>query len=187
MASSALPRRSIRRVAQIGKSIFRPLVRPTAPDARAADHVEHARREAEQHEHDQTPGRDPERAVEEPAEDRADEDAGDKLGREPEAADHRGGIARPRRRFRSGRAACVRIELFAEVLEPRGESGIVGRPGPFLLVFARVVAHALDTRKCKEIRAFPVSPPEAGRTILTGSKSVKNPKPALNALKTNEQ
>src|ERR1700747_388074 len=163
MAGSALLRRSIRRPRPgIANSSLRPLVRGPHPDAGHADHVEDPRREAEQHEHDQPPGRDPERAVEEPAENRSDEHAGDELGREPEAAGHRRGIARPGRRFRSGRAARARVELFAETPEPRGESGIGGPPGPFVLIFPRAVAHALDTRNAKEIRAFPGYPPKPG-------------------------
>src|SRR5262249_13912558 len=162
MAGSAFLGRSIRRLRpQIANSILRSPAAETGPDAGPADHVEHARREAEQHEHDQAPGRDPERAVEEPADHRSHEHAAHKLGREPEAARHRRGIDRPGRRIRSGRAARARVELCAETLEPRGESGIVGRPGPFVLVFARAVAHALDARKAKKIRAFSRATPRS--------------------------
>jgi hypothetical protein len=79
------------------------------------------------------------------------------------------------------------IEPFAETLEPRRESGIVGRPGPVLPVLARAVAHALDTRKTQGNPGFFPATPEAARTILTGSGTVKNPESRNKMLKTNEQ
>jgi hypothetical protein len=78
------------------------------------------------------------------------------------------------------------IEPLAETLEPRGESGIVGQPRPMFPVLARVVAHALDTRKTQGNTGFPRYP-EAARTILTGSGSVKNRAPWLKVLESNEQ
>jgi hypothetical protein len=78
------------------------------------------------------------------------------------------------------------IEPLAETLEPRGESGIVGRPRPMFPVLARVVAHALDTRKAQGNTGFPRHP-ETGRTILTGSGSVKNRAHWLKGLESNEQ
>jgi hypothetical protein len=79
------------------------------------------------------------------------------------------------------------VEPFAETLEPRRESGIVGRPGPLFPVLAGAVAHAFDTRKTQGKSGFFPPTPEAARTILTGSGTVKNPEYPHKPLETNEQ
>src|SRR4029077_20354530 len=76
-------------------------------------HIEHAGGETEQQEHDQPPRRDAEPAVEPPADQGADEDAGDELGRKPHPARHAGSDGR--RVFRRRRAARpVTAEFLAE-------------------------------------------------------------------------
>src|SRR5437588_1809744 len=145
------------------KSVFGPAVRDAGRAGTGhADHVENAGREAEQHEHDETPRRNPERAVEKPTQHRPDQDAGHQLGREPKAAGERRGIGgRSGSGIRSGwPARADMVEPFAETLEPRREIGIVGRSGPMFLVLARAVGHASTTRETKKSRAFPQSTPK---------------------------
>jgi hypothetical protein len=72
-------------------------------------------------------------------------------------------------------------ETFAEPLESRGESGLIGILVAAVAILARVVAHAFDTRGFAAIAAR--RPPEAGRTILTGFCQVKKRRTIRNPLK----
>ena len=142
---------------------------PLARDPRRAHHIEHACGEPQQQEHDQPPRRDSKPAVEQPADDRADQHArhqlawragsrapsptGRHLGRVPEAGSD-GWLARswssrsPRRRSLAERAA---------------SSG--GRSAG--IAVARAVGHAFDNpRGCG--RSGCPAPLKAARTILRG-------------------
>ena len=133
-------------------------------DARRTHHIEHAGDKAEQQKYNEPPRRYTEYAIDTPAEAGTDQHAGNEFAREPKAP----GVARCGRRaiLRSvirwvfGTLAC---QTFAEPLEPRGESGLIGVR--LAAVVARV-AHGLDTRGFAAIARRP--PPEAGRTILRG-------------------
>src|ERR1700732_4755930 len=59
--------------------------------ARGSHHVDHASHEAEQEEHNESPGRCRQQTVETPANHRSDDNAGDQLRRKSETARHRRG------------------------------------------------------------------------------------------------
>src|SRR5580693_4178046 len=133
-------------------------------DARGTHHIEHAGGKAEQQENNEPPRRNTETAIDEPAEAGTDQNAGNEFAREPKAAS----VARCGRRaiFRSvirWVLCTLKCKTFAEPLQPRGESGLIGVR--LAAVLARV-AHGLDTRGFAAIARRP--PPEAGRTILRG-------------------
>ena len=89
----------------------------------------------------------PEPAIEQPADQRADQNAGHQFGRKPETAGEPrsiGGAGRGPVSFSDGRLAV--FEPFAETLEPRGESGLVVRRFLAITLSARVVSHAFDLR-----------------------------------------
>src|SRR5215831_3562137 len=113
---------------------------------RCPHHVENPRGEAEQQKHDHSPRRNPQPAIEQPADGRTDEHAGNELGRKPKTTSHRRRIG--------GRTFALAAfgwtvgmdvaEPFAETLEPRGERSLVGWWVFAISSFARVVGHAFD-------------------------------------------
>src|SRR5512140_3916033 len=115
---------------------------PLTHDTGRAHHVEYPGGKAEQQKYDQPPRRNPQPAVEQPADDRAYNHACDQFGRHAKAAGIRrsvGGLTRIRVVF--GRPARCG-EPFAETLEPRGESGFVVRRFVALAFSPRAVSHA---------------------------------------------
>src|ERR1700730_927725 len=122
--------------------------------ARRSHHVDHARRDAEQKEHNEPKGRCRQQAVETPANHRSDGNAGDQLRGKPETARHRRG---------SGRSVSVStfefvIPAFSAVpnfgqpviktSEPCGKRSFVGRRLIATSIFAvlRAFSHAVETR-----------------------------------------
>ena len=132
--------------------------------ARRAHHVEHAGGEAEQQKHDHPPRRESEPAIEQPADDRADQDAGDQFGREPEAAGDR-------RRIGGGGRGPVSLSDARLAVWPsrsprrwslaeRAASSV--RRVSAIALSARVVSHAFDTRAdCEQSQRVP--PPSKPR------------------------
>src|SRR6185295_676637 len=113
-----------------------------AGDARGAHHVDDAGGKAEQEKHDHPPWRDSEPTVERPADERADQDTGNKLGGEAEAAGKRRRIASRPSRFDFAVRLLMLGEPIAETLEPRGESSLFGRPVTVSALLAGVFGHA---------------------------------------------
>jgi hypothetical protein len=140
-------------------------------DSRRTHHVEDAGSKAEQKKYYQPPRRNPEQPVDQPAETGADQHACNKFTREPEASRVAGCSRRPIFTRAIGRPArLIARKPFAEPLEPRGESGLIGVRLAVVAILARAVTHP-DTRGFAAITARP--PLEAGRTILTGFRRVK--------------
>ena len=71
-------------------------------------------------------------------------------------------------------------KTFAEPLESRRESGLIGMPVVASAIVARAVAHASDTRGHAAIAVRP--PAETARTILSGLGRVKKRKVDPNSL-----
>src|SRR6266508_128045 len=174
MIGSVLARRATRQFtrAQPSSSLRTGRVQCVGLDhARHPHHVENPRSEAEQQKHDHSPRRDSKQLVENPPDAGADQDPGDKLGRQPETTGDRRGVAGRSGTWTTiGRTAGTKMaEPFAETLGPRGERCLVGRWLSAITFFARVVGHAFDTRdRSGRIAAVP-PPPKGARTILTGS------------------
>src|SRR5262249_34048180 len=126
-------------------------------------HVENPRGEAEQQKHDHSPRRDPKPAIEQPADGRTDDHAGNELGRKAKTSSHRRRIG--------GRTLALAAfgwtvgmdvaEPFAETLAPRIERGLVGWCVSAISSFARVAGHASDPRNIATV------PPPQGRADHT--------------------
>src|SRR5215217_2996415 len=126
-------------------------------------HVEGARREAEQQEHDQAPRRRPEEAVEKPAEATPGDDAGHELRRHAERAADRGGIGSRRigTRTSAGRGVALAVELRLEALEPLGEIAVGMSIGTASAPPPVVTAHGENPR-AKKAETVPGNPPKPG-------------------------
>src|SRR6266849_8697724 len=140
----------------------------TAPgrDACSPHHINHAGHEAEQQKYDQAPRRDPEHAVERPA------DAGAEQHRAHELA----GKPKPARISRciSGRwtTTCfgrfvrpLPAESIAETPEPRGKSSLIGTALFQIVAVARVIGHLDATCAPLTIR-FPAPSRPRGPYLL---------------------
>ena len=126
-----------------------------ADDSGRAHHVKDPGGEAEQQKHDEPPRRNSQPAVEQPADQRADDDTRDQLGRKPETARHRrsiGVLTRTAVVFGWSVRSC---EPVAETLEPRGESSLVVRRFFTIAFAARAVSHAFDSRGFQVSRVPP--------------------------------
>ena len=147
-------------------------------DSCGAHHVEYARNEAEQKEYNEPPRRDAEQAIYEPAKTGPNQHAANEFAGEPEAPGVAGCSRRPIHTGVVGRRlrtfAC---KTFAETLESRGESGLIGSCLPALAILARAVAHRFDTRGMAANADRPSA--EAARTILIGFRQVKKRSPFL--------
>src|SRR5215472_7866597 len=115
---------------------------PLAPSLRCnprrAHHIKHTRSEAEQEKYGEPPRRNPEPAVDEPTEAGSDDNGRNKFTRESETSRVAGCSRRPIHTRTIGRpvftfGAC---KLFAELLESRGESDIIGLPLTTVAVLA---------------------------------------------------
>jgi len=151
---------------------------PAGDDSRGAHNVEYARHEAEQKEYNEPPRRDAEQAIYEPAKTSPDQHAANEFAGEPEAPGVAGCSRRPIRTGVVGRRLrTFTCKTFAETLESRGESRLIGLCLPAPVILARAVAHRFDTH---EMAANAERPPaEAARTILIGFRQVKKRSPFL--------
>src|SRR5215469_3755082 len=97
---------------------------------RRAHHIKYTRSEAEQEKYSEPPRRNPEPAVDEPTEAGSDYHACNKFTRESETSRVAGCSRRPIRTRTIGGLVrtFVACKLFAEPLESRGESGLIGLP-----------------------------------------------------------
>src|SRR5262249_10579553 len=98
---------------------------------------------AEQEKYSEPPRRNPEPAVDEPTEAGSDYHACNKFTRESETSRVAGCSRRPIRTRTIGGLVrtFVACKLFAEALESRGESGLIGLPLATVAVLARAVGH----------------------------------------------
>src|SRR5579862_6445332 len=134
-------------------------------DTGRAHHVKYPGGKAEQQENDEPPWRNPQPAVEQPADDRPHNHTCDQFGRKSKTAGIRRsacGLTRIRACFGMP-ARCG--EPVAETLEPRGESGFVVRRFVAFALILRAVSHAStrsDLRPHSSTAAL-----KAARTILT--------------------
>src|SRR3984957_821965 len=146
--------------------------------SRGAHHVEHARREAEQEKYNEPPRRDTEQTIDEPAKTSPNQHAADQFAGEAEAPGVAGCSRRPIHTGVVGRLVhALARETFAETLESRGESGLIGSCPPTLAIPACAVAHRFDTRGMAANAAG--HPAETARTILIGFRRVKKRSPFL--------
>jgi hypothetical protein len=119
---------------------------PFRSDARRPHYIQNSRRETEQQEHNQSPRRGAQPAVDQPAKTRSHQHARDQLGREPKpACECRGICGLPRVGAVFGWAVRC-CDPFAETLEPRGELSLVVRRIVTFAFASRAVSHAFDSR-----------------------------------------
>lgn len=120
---------------------------------RRSHHVDHAGREAEQKEHDETERGRRQQTVETPADRRADKNTGDQLRRKPKTARHgrsRGYLvfARPFGLVSPGFSAATKFgQPLIETSEPCGKRSIVRRfIATSLPILVRAFRHVVETR-----------------------------------------
>src|ERR1700738_646222 len=116
--------------------------------AGCAHHVENPRCEPAQQTYDHPPGRNPEPAIERPADGCADDDSGDELAGESKSAGDRRritGATRSLTLFGGGLGTDV-AQAVTETTESSGERSLIDRRLVTIIRFARVVGHAFDTR-----------------------------------------
>src|ERR1700731_2954469 len=134
-------------------------------DASSPHHIDNARREAEQQEHNHPPRRDPEQPIKRPADPGADPDAGHELAGEPKSARISGCIGGRSTSARFGRfARPLPVDLIAETPEPRGESSLVSTLSRIVVV-ARVIGH-LDATPAPLMIGFPAPSRPRGPYLL---------------------
>ena len=151
-------------------------------NSRRAHHVEDAGGKAEQQKHDHPPRRDSEPAVERPADERADQDAGDQFGGEPEAAGERRRIAfvgpGPASTWPARPSAGRAVRRDAGASRRERPLRLTGCRSRSLRACRRPCSSALlsTLRRCEQIQRVPAVL-KAARTIVIGCGRVKKWRP----------
>jgi len=128
---------------------------PVWSDACRSDHVQNAGGEAEQEEHDKSEGRCRQQAVEAPAKQRTDEDAGDQFGRQPQSTRHGRSpgcsvTAADSRLISPDLSAVAKFgQPLVETSEPCGKRSLIGRliAIPVSAAVVRAIRHDVETRR----------------------------------------